>query len=161
MAGSFPRIFYDGDSQDDREIRDVPPAMKPFIEKLNFLQEKHGNVENIDTYKTVLLQGVNNISGELEKVLSPQLGATLPIIKNLANLILAAIEASRVYILPRGCIEHYYTQSIIQYMPVSAKDRLFRAELDFMQDSHRKTVRKNYGELIDILEKACSRNYYS
>ena len=43
-------------------------------------------------------------------------------------------------------------------MPVSAKDRLFRNELEFIQDAHRKSVRKNYSELIEILEKAAGRN---
>ena len=170
IGKELSKDFYDGDDRipiqfgEISEVvqpKPVPQKLKPLIEKLNFLQEKHGNVENLDTYKTVLLQGVNNVSEELSKVLPEKLAATLPIIKNLANLVLAAIEASRVYILPKGCIEHYYTQSLIQYMPVSAKDRLFRAEIEFMQDSHRKTVRKNYKELIEILEKACSKNYYS
>ena len=155
IGKELSKDFYDGDDRipiqfgEISEIvqpKPVPQKLKPLIEKLNFLQEKHGNVENLDTYKTVLLQGVNNVSEELSKVLPEKLAATLPIIKNLANLVLAAIEASRVYILPKGCIEHYYTQSLIQYMPVSAKDRLFRAEIEFMQDSHRKTVRKNYKE---------------
>ena len=43
-------------------------------------------------------------------------------------------------------------------MPVSAKDRLFRSELEFIQDAHRKSVRKNYSELIEILEKAAGKN---
>ena len=80
----------------------------------------------------------------------------IPIIKNLFQFILAAAEAARVYILPKGCIEHYYTQSKILYMPVSGKDKLFRIELDFLQDAHRKTVMKNYSELISLLEKATS-----
>ena len=41
-------------------------------------------------------------------------------------------------------------------MPVSAKDKLFRMELDFIQDAHKKSIRKNYAPLISILEKATS-----
>ncbi|MBR1638608.1 MAG: AAA family ATPase [Treponema sp.] len=127
-----------------------------FISKLDALQEKHDNADAVDTYKTVLLQGINRLGNEMEEDLAPKTRANITKIKNLAAFILAAMEAARVYILHRGCIEHYYTRSDIRYMPVSAKDRLFRTELEFIQDSHKKTVRKNFTELIELLEKACS-----
>ena len=135
----------------------VPEKMQPLMEKLCLLREKHENAESVDTYKTVLLQGINNVGDEIEKCLSTEIAKTIPLIKNLATFILAAVEAARIYILPKGCIEHYYTRSKIQYMPVSAKDRLFRNELEFIQDAHRKSVRKNYSELIELLEKATNR----
>ena len=136
----------------------VPEKLQPLMEKLCQLHEKHENAEAVDTYKTVMLQGVNKLDEELAPLLSPATAATIPIIKNLAAFILAAAEAARIYILPRGCIEHYYTRTSIQYMPVSAKDRLFRNELEFIQDAHRKSIRKNYSELIELLEKAAGRN---
>ena len=132
--------------------------MQPLMEKLNQLKEKHENAEAVDTYKTVMLQGINEISDEICTCLPGEVAETIPLIKNLAAFILAAAEAARIYILPRGCIEHYYTRTSIQYMPVSAKDRLFRNELEFIQDAHRKSVRKNYSELIELLEKAAGKN---
>ena len=128
------------------------------MEKLCVLREKHENAESVDTYKTVLLQGINNVSDEIAEGLPREVAEAIPLIKNLATFILAAAEAARIYILPKGCIEHYYTRTSIQYMPVSAKDRLFRNELEFIQDAHRKAVRKNYAELIELLEKAACRN---
>ena len=95
---------------------------------------------------------------EIAVCLPREIADTIPLIKNLAAFILAAMEAARIYVLPKGCIEHYYTRTSIQYMPVSAKDRLFRNELEFIQDAHRKSVRKNYSELIELLEKAAGRN---
>lgn len=133
------------------------PQIETLLEKLSLLHNKYENADAVDTYKTVLLQGINRVGSELENLLSPQIFNTLPLIKNLAAFILAAAEAACVYILPKGCIEHYYTRNSIQYMPVSAKDRLFRNELDFIQDAHRKSIRKNYKELIEILEKASSK----
>jgi len=102
----------------------------------------------------VLLQGISALQELLLLNLDSKKAGLLPLIKNLTALILAAAEAGRVYILPKGCIEHYYSQEKIKYMPVSAKDRLFRNELDFIQNSHKKTIRKKYGELIEILQKA-------
>ncbi len=140
------------------EENDIPEKLQPLMEKLAQLREKHENAESVDTYKTVLLQGINCVGELIEKCLPEETANTIPLIKNLASFILAAAEAARIYILPKGCIEHYYTRTSIQYMPVSAKDRLFRSELEYIQDAHRKSVRKNYKELIDILEKAAGRN---
>ncbi len=140
------------------EVNKIPAKMQPLMEKLAQLREKHENAESVDTYKTVLLQGINNVEDEIAECLPQEVAETIPLIKNLAAFILAAAEAARIYILPKGCIEHYYTRTSIQYMPVSAKDRLFRNELEFIQDAHRKSVRKNYSELIELLEKAASKN---
>ncbi len=140
------------------EVNKIPAKMQPLMEKLAQLREKHENAESVDTYKTVLLQGINNVGDEIAECLPQEVAETIPLIKNLAAFILAAAEAARIYILPKGCIEHYYTRTSIQYMPVSAKDRLFRNELEFIQDAHRKSVHKNYSELIELLEKAASKN---
>ncbi len=140
------------------EVNKIPAKMQPLMEKLSQLREKHENAESVDTYKTVLLQGINNVEDEIAECLPQEVAETISLIKNLAAFILAAAEAARIYILPKGCIEHYYTRTSIQYMPVSAKDRLFRNELEFIQDAHRKSVRKNYSELIELLEKAASKN---
>ena len=130
---------------------------KLWLSKLAFLQERHENAIAVDTYKTVLLQGILKNYTELSSLLPEKLAATLPLIKNLSSLIFAAAEAARVYILHKGCIEHYYTRSVINYMPVSGKDKLFREELDFIMDSRPKTVRKQYEPLIFLLEAATSR----
>ena len=133
------------------------PEFTLWLSKLAFLQERHENAIAVDTYKTVLLQGILKNYTELTSLLPEKLAATLPLIKNLSSLIFAAAEAARVYILHKGCIEHYYTRSVVNYMPVSGKDKLFREELDFIMDSRPKLVRKHYEALIFLLEAATSR----
>ena len=130
---------------------------KLWLSKLVFLQERHENAIAVDTYKTVLLQGILKNYTELTSLLPEKLAASLPLIKNLSSLIFAAAEAARVYILHKGCIEHYYTRSVVNYMPVSGKDKLFREELDFIMDTRPKTVRKQYEPLIFLLEAATSK----
>ena len=130
---------------------------KLWLTKLAALQTKHENADAVDTYKTVLLQGILKNTEDLNNILSEQLATTLPVIKNLSSLIFAAAESARVYILHKGCIEHYYTRSTVNYMPVSGKDKLFREELDFIMDTRPKTVRKQYEPLIFLLEAANSK----
>ncbi len=136
---------------------DAAPETKLWLTKLAALQTKHENADAVDTYKTVLLQGILKNTEDLKTILSEPLVATLPYIKNLSSLIFAAAESARVYILHKGCIEHYYTRSTVNYMPVSGKDKLFREELDFIMDTRPKTVRKQYEPLIFLLEAATSK----
>ena len=134
----------------------VTDELSFFASKIKQLDSKYENAKNVDTYKTVIMQVINQQENEISQILTDVTRKKLPLVKNLFSLILAACEAARVYILPKGCIEHYYTQSTVKYMPVSAKDKLFRMELDFIQDAHKKSIRKNYAPLISILEKAPS-----
>ena len=138
-------------------LKKASAEFKLWLSKLTFLQERHENAIAVDTYKTVLLQGILKNYTELTSLLPEKLAESLPLIKNLSSLIFAAAEAARVYILHKGCIEHYYTRSVIKYMPVSGKDKLFREELDFIMDSRPKLVRKHYEPLIFLLEAATSK----
>lgn len=138
-------------------LKNASAEFKLWLSKLAFLQERHENAIAVDTYKTVLLQGILKNYTELSSLLPEKLAATLPPIKNLSSLIFAAAEAARVYILHKGCIEHYYTRSTVNYMPVSGKDKLFREELDFIMDSRPKLIRKHYEPLIFLLEAATSK----
>ena len=132
----------------------VSKTFDVFVEKVQKLYEKYDNAECLDVTQSVLIQGVIKEYNMLLKVLPLPLVRTLPLITHLYSIILEAAEKARVYILSKGCIEHYYTQTHVQYMPVSGKDKLFHAELEHL--SHLKTnkLRTEYAELIDILEKA-------
>ena len=134
----------------------VNPEIDILVEKVKSLYAKYENPENLDTYKTVVLMGVTLERKSLEELLPLPLAASLGQIINLANLIFAAIECSRVYILRRGCIEHYYTQTDVHYMPVSSKDRIFHSEIEYMLDQSSERLKKKYEELLAILNKACS-----
>ena len=125
-----------------------------FVEKLQKLYEKYENADTLDVTQAVLIQGILKEYDMFQNILPLPLARTLPLIKHLYFLILEAAEKARVYILSKGCIEHYYTQNHVQFMPVSGKDKLFHAELEHL--SHLKTnkLRTEYAELIDILERA-------
>ncbi len=137
---------------------DVPQEVALLVEKLQEIYDRHQKVEDLDTFKTVALQGVNSVGQQLGDILPPHLLETIPLIKNLASLIFAAAAAARVYILPKGCIEHYYTRNHVQYMPIVGKDRLFHAEQEYMSQVQPEVLRMEYRELIAILDQACMRD---
>ena len=141
-------------------IPGLPEPLASLVQKLDGLREKHVQAENIDTFKTVVLQGIC-IDGCFQELLRdylpPVIFQTLPFVRNLFSLVLAGAGAASVYILPAGCIEHYYTQSRVEFMPVAGKDRLFHAEMDHLLSCTDEEVKSDYGALLGILESACSR----
>ena len=126
-----------------------------YIEKLKKLKEKYENSEGIDVYKTVLLQGIIKNSQNLKDVLPIPVSKNIFPILQLLKIIFSAVESCRVYILPCGCIEHYYVKNKVEYMPVSAKDKLFHAEYEFLSTASPKELKKAYPVLTEILGKAC------
>lgn len=128
-----------------------------FLEKCRYLYNKYDNPECLDTYKTVVLQGINELGDTMYNILPLPIARTVPLIKNLSSLVFAAAEAARVYILNRGCIEHYYKRNNIKYMPISSKDKLFHTEYNYIMECGDKKLKKNYAPLIEILNKACER----
>lgn len=135
----------------------VNPDIDLFAEKVRSLYDKYEKPEGLDTFKTVVLQGICGLNEKLKDVLPVPLALTVAPAINLRNLILAAFETAQVFILPDGCIEHYYKQSEVKYMPVSAKDRLFHAELESLSEMDDDELKKEYSELIGILNRACIR----
>ena len=127
-------------------------------EKICALFDKYEKVEDIDTFKTVVLQGIMLLGSELSPALTAEQAALLSSVKNLAALIFAAAEAVRVYILPRGCIEHYYTRNHVSYMPVTAKDRLFHTERKYLSTAKAGQIKEAYTELINLLEQVCMKS---
>lgn len=126
-----------------------------YIQKLENLNKKYENTEGIDTYKTVLLQGILKNPEKLKDVLPIPESKNILLILNLYKIILNCIETCRVYILPCGCIEHYYVKNSVQYMPISGKDKLFHSEYAYISPAPEFQLKKKYPVLIEILEKAC------
>ena len=136
----------------------VSSEVDTFVEKVHELYDKYEKPESLDTFKTVVLQAVFLLGNKLDVFLPRHLAETIPVIVNLTNLILAAFESAKIFILSKGCIEHYYVESKVLYMPISGKDRLFHNELESMVEKTPNDLKKNYAQLISILNRACARN---
>ena len=130
----------------------VPPKIALLVEKLTMLYPL-----TFEEFIPVILQGVTNLGEDLQGYIPQKLVDSIPLVKNLVSLIFAATSATGVYILPKGCIEHYYTRNNIEYMPISGKDRLFHIENEYMGQAQLEVLKMEYKDLIDILEQACMR----
>ena len=71
------------------------------------------------------------------------------------NLLLEAFKAANIFIFPKGEIEHYYTQTAIDYLNFTDKDKntSFHAERDYiLATTDKVTLEATYPELISILK---------
>ncbi|MCR5612878.1 ATP-dependent nuclease [Treponema sp.] len=136
----------------------LPHQLEEFKTRLEKFKTEREDADNLDTYKAVILQGIFNIGEYITKFALNEDSSVISNIKNLLSITLASAEAARVYVLPEGCIEHYYTQNKVLYMPVPGKDRLFHEEYDFLQSLSEEEKRRAYPELVSIIERACSKN---
>ena len=128
-----------------------------YFRDVKALYDKYEKPEGLDTFKAVVLMGILRLNHKLKDILPIPLARTIPLIINATWYILAAIESARVYILPLGCIEHYYIHSDVNYMPITAKDRLFHNEVEVMVCESKENLKKDYADLIEILKKACAK----
>lgn len=143
-------LILENDSVLPLELQDL----KNRLEKFN---AERDDTEHLDTYKVVILQGILSIGEYITKFILKENSAIIHNVKNLFSLILAAAEASRVYVLPGGAIEHFYTQNKVSYMPISGKDKLFHEEFEYLQNLNSEEIKSKYPELTSIIKKACSK----
>ena len=132
-------------------------AVEQYAQRIRFFIDANDAAEDLDTYKSVVLQGIERLGDTLAALLPRELAADIVLIRSLFALILAAAESAFVFFLPRGCIEHYYRRTDVQYMPIAAKDRLFHAELQYIKELDGAGAVRLYGELLEVLDKASSR----
>lgn len=135
----------------------LPSQLSDIQMRLRKFKTERDDAEHLDTYKTVILQAILNEGEFITKFIFENDRTIVSKIKNLLSLSLAAAEAARVYILPSGCIEHYYTRNPVHYMPISGKDKLFHEEHDYMQTLTSDEIEKNYPVLSSITQRACAR----
>jgi hypothetical protein len=72
------------------------------------------------------------------------------------NKLLEAFKATNILILPNGEIEHYYTQSSLDYLNITEKDKVsaFNKDRDYILEcSNIEELKSKYKDLVDILVK--------
>jgi hypothetical protein len=129
----------------DPDVTHLINFLKPIIS----VADKRGTVVNscliaLIKFKTKILADV-----------SPAQQANINYIIPRFNLLLEAFKAANIFIFPKGEIEHYYTQTVIDYLAFSDKDKntSFHAERDYiLATTDKTTLEATYPELISILK---------
>lgn len=101
------------------------------------------------------LLGIVKFEAKIRPLLSGPILANFNLAIGRINQIIYAFETCNTYILPKGEIEHYYTQSEIDYLDISNKDKFFHAERDYLlQIESEAEINTQYSELVDQIKHA-------
>jgi hypothetical protein len=134
-------------SSTDPDVTHLINFLKPIIS----IGDKRGTVVNsclisLIKHKTKILPEVSALQQANINYIIPRF-----------NLLLEAFKTANIFIFPKGEIEHYYTQTPIDYLNFTDKDKniSFHAERDYILAATDKTVLEaTYPELITILKSS-------
>jgi len=119
--------------------------------------------EKIDSYpvdkehskRVTVLLAISKYEIDIRALLNAENIANLNLIIGRLTQLFNAFKACNTFIFPKGEIEHYYTQSAVNYLSITNKDTYFHTERDFLLLLETKEeILNNYPELTEILKEA-------
>ena len=131
----------------DADVNHIIDYLKPIIG----IADKRNSV--ITSILIALLKFRYKIFAELSPNQQGEINYVLPRFKHL----LEAFKVANIFIFPKGEIEHYYTQTEIDYLNFTDKDKntSFHTERDYiLACTNTSELESNYEELISILKSS-------
>ncbi|OCJ45431.1 TOPRIM nucleotidyl transferase/hydrolase domain-containing protein [Serratia sp. 14-2641] len=105
--------------------------------------------------RVTMLLGIINIKDVLTNVFSGDSIANFNFVSGRLEKLLDAFKSVNTFVFPKGEIEHYYTQSEVDYLNINNKDAWFHTERDHLlavQDATQ--LRQEYKGLLEIMNQA-------
>jgi len=109
-------------------------------------------IDNIEQFRLSMLLGLIRFKDEIEEVVSDRKENTINLILGRIEHIFKAAKECNIHFIPIGELEHYYTQTALDYLNITNKDTAFHAERDFILRSDKKTIESLYSDIISALE---------
>ena len=131
----------------DFDINHIISFLKPNIA----VADKRNST--ITSMLIALLKFKDKIVAEVSSTQKGEINYILPRFKHL----LESFKAANIFIFPKGEIEHYYTQSAIDYLNFTDKDKnnSFHTERDYiLACTDANLLEVSYGELIPVLKSS-------
>ncbi|WP_429178814.1 ATP-dependent nuclease [Aeromonas salmonicida] len=111
--------------------------------------------EEIHKKRVSMLLGIINIRDVLRNSFDGDLLANFNLISGRLEKLLNAFKLTNTYVFPKGEIEHYYTQSEVDYLNINNKDAWFHSERDYLLEMHdAQQLRQEYEGLLDLVSEA-------
>lgn len=109
-------------------------------------------IQNIEAFRLSVLLGIIRHKSKLNNVVSSNYIATLNMIPGRLEQLINAASQCNINFIKIGELEHYYTQSTIDYLNITNKDKAFHSERDFVLESTVEQIIASYSDLIIFLE---------
>jgi len=102
-----------------------------------------------------VLLAISKYETDIRAILNAENIANLNLIVGRLSQLFNAFKACNTFIFPNGEIEHYYTQSEVNYLSITNKDTYFHAERDYLlQVETKQEILDNYPELTEMIKEA-------
>lgn len=148
----------------DRKLKSVADEIitkttnnEDIIHLINYLKPIIGIADKRNVVITAMLMALVKFKDKIIALVSlPQQGEINYILPRFKHL-LEAFIAANIYIFPKGEIEHYYTQTSIDYLNFTDKDKntSFHVERDYiLACTNTLELETNYKELILVLKSS-------
>ncbi|GAA4079587.1 hypothetical protein GCM10022389_27030 [Flavobacterium cheonanense] len=117
--------------------------------KLSSLTPEEEHSKRVSTLLAIL-----KYDSEIRTLLDTPNIANLNLIIGRISQLHNAFKSCNTFIFPKGEIEHYYTQSAVDYLNISNKDTWFHTERDYILQANEADINRSYADLITILKEA-------
>lgn len=125
------------------------PHLVELKTKLSSLTPEEEHTKRVST-----LLAISKYEADLRTLLDAPNIAILNLIIGRNNQLFNAFKACNTFIFPKGEVEHYYTQSTIDYLNITNKDTWFHTERDYLLQASSEEIETNYQNLVTILKEA-------
>lgn len=125
------------------------PQLVALKVKLNLFSSEEEHSKRVATLLAILKYDV-----EIRAVLDAPNIASLNLVIGRITQLHNAFKSCNTFIFPKGEIEHYYTQSAVDYLNITNKDTWFHTERDYILQANSTEIKEGYPDLITILKEA-------
>ncbi len=125
------------------------PQLVELKTKLSSYSPEEEHSKRVSTLLAIL-----RYEAEIRGVLDVANIANLNLILGRISQLHNAFKSCNTYIFLKGEIEHYYTQSVIDYLNITNKDIWFHRERDYLLQANSADINGAYPDLITILKEA-------
>ncbi len=126
-------------------------------EPVKSLKERLSGFSEDEAHKkrVTMLLGIINIGDNLRNVFDGNMLANFNLVSGRLEQLLNAFKTTNTYIFPKGEIEHYYTQSDVNYLNINNKDAWFHTERDYLLETQDVgQLRSEYEGLLEVVNDA-------
>lgn len=124
--------------------------VKKIVEKLHALYSDRR--KNIDTIKDVILLSLYRFKNEIEEA-QPDIRYDIETVLAKHKQYLDCIKCANIFIIPDGELEHFFKASIIDYLNIEQKDKLFNAEREaILRIESKEELEEKYQDILPLLK---------
>lgn len=124
--------------------------VRNIVEKLHSLYSDR--TTNINTIKDVILLSLYRFKNEIEEA-QPDIRCDIETVLAKHKQYLECIKCANIFIIPDGELEHFFKASIIDYLNIEQKDKLFNAEREaILRIESKEELEEKYQDILPLLK---------